>query len=113
MDSIIQKHKDSCYLCGLPGRYDDPLDRHHIFFGKNRKLSEQYGLTVYLHHNSCHIFGKYAVHQNGNNDKLLKSTAQRIAMVKYGWSVEDFIDIFGKSYQYEVKSNDETDGTGA
>ena len=36
-----------CFLCG---RNDtgDPLERHHIFGGANRKKSEKYGLVVYL-----------------------------------------------------------------
>ena len=36
-----------CWLCGRNGA-DDPLDVHHIFGGANRKLSDRFGLTVYL-----------------------------------------------------------------
>lgn len=51
----------SCWLCGRNGTAE-PLDKHHIFGGAYRKKSEKYGLTVYLCHGSCHIFGEKAVH---------------------------------------------------
>lgn len=37
-----------CALCGKPGTYLDPLDKHHIFGGSNRRYSEKYGLVVPL-----------------------------------------------------------------
>ena len=54
---------NTCWLCGSNG-CADPLDRHHIFGGANRKKSERMGLVVYLCHNRCHIFGRYSAHQN-------------------------------------------------
>lgn len=98
MKSIIQPNKDRCFLCGRPAQLFDPLDEHHIFFGGKRKLSEKYGLKVYLHHSSCHIFGENSVHKNSGICKEIQSEAQEIAMQHYGWSVEDFIRIFGKNY---------------
>lgn len=50
-----------CALCGEPGTSLDPLDKHHIFGGSNRRNSEKYGLVVPLHHKECHIFGKQAL----------------------------------------------------
>lgn len=47
-----------CALCGKPGTGLDPLDKHHIFGGSNRRNSERYGLVVPLHHYECHIFGE-------------------------------------------------------
>lgn len=35
-----------CALCGKPGTSLDPLDKHHIFGGSNRRNSERYGLVV-------------------------------------------------------------------
>jgi len=97
MKSIIQQDKERCYLCG---RYacGDALDKHHVFGAANRKNSEQYGLTVYLHHNSCHIFGRLAVHRNYAMNLDIKERAQKAAMEYYGWTVEDFRKIFGKNY---------------
>ena len=97
MESILHFSKRRCYLCGGYANID-PLDKHHIFGGANRKNSEKYGLTVYLHHNSCHIFGKDSVHQNAFISNELKAVAQERAMKHYGWTVEDFRAIFGKSY---------------
>ena len=54
---------NTCWLCGANG-CADPLDKHHIFGGSNRKKSERMGLVVYLCHHRCHIFGKKAVHQD-------------------------------------------------
>lgn len=86
-----------CFLCGRNGLYD-PLDRHHIFGGPNRKKSEKYKLVVYLCHSECHIFGESAVHQNANTMQVIREYGQRKAMRENGWSVEDFIREFGKSY---------------
>ena len=97
MNSIIQKDKSRCYLCGKNSRFE-PIDKHHIFGGANRNKSEEYGLFVYLHHSSCHIFGPNAVHANAENMNALRANAQEIAMKKYGWSKEDFIRIFGKNW---------------
>ena len=86
-----------CFLCGRNGSAD-PLDRHHIFGGPDRKKSEQYGLTVYLCHNTCHIFGREAVHNNAENMLYVKQYGQRKAMREQGWTVQQFINEFGKNY---------------
>ena len=86
-----------CFLCGKNGS-PDPLDKHHIFGGANRKKSERFGLTVDLCHNECHIFGKHAVHNDVNVMQRLHEYGQRKAMEENGWSIEDFIREFGKNY---------------
>ena len=95
--SIIQEDRKHCFLCGMNANLE-PLDCHHVFGGANRNLSEEYGLKVYLHHSKCHIFGKNSVHQNAEVSRRLKAIAQQKAMEYYGWTVEDFRRIFGKSY---------------
>lgn len=96
MKSIIQADKEHCFLCGKNSKSDYfGLDEHHCFGGANRKLSEKYGLKVYLCHGSCHLNG---VHQNNKIDKRVKAIAQKRAMQHYGWTVEEFRKIFGKSY---------------
>ena len=97
MKSILNQRDGYCYLCGRR-EGGDPLDVHHVFYGRNRANSEKYGLTVKLHHNSCHIFGENSVHQNAEVKRKMQADVQREAMKYYGWSVEDFIEIFGKSY---------------
>lgn len=86
-----------CWLCGRNGGAD-PLDRHHVFGGPYRKKSEQYGLVVDLCHHSCHIFGPNAVHQNGDTMRQLRAWGQERAMREQGWSLDEFIRIFGKNY---------------
>ena len=98
MESILQKDKTKCFLCGQ-NACGDHLDKHHVFNGFGlRDKSEEYGLTVYLHHNKCHEYGKNAVHRNAEVMRQLKAFVQEKAMEYYGWSVEDFRARFYKSY---------------
>lgn len=97
MKSIMQQDNTHCFLCGMNANLE-PLDLHHIFNKCDKKKSEKYGLMVYLHHDKCHIFGKNAVHQNAEINNALKAKAQKNAMDYYGWSVDDFRNIFGKNY---------------
>lgn len=96
----------TCWLCGRNGT-EDPLDRHHIYGGANRRKSERYGLTVPLCHCRCHIFGQDAVHRSGDTAARLKAWGQRKAMRAQGWSEEDFRRIFGKSYLTEEYSGEQ------
>lgn len=107
MKSILQTDAEHCFLCCM-NRNLEPLDKHHIFGGAYRNKSEQYGLFVYLHHCKCHIFGEDSAHKNDEISNELKKAAQIAAMRKYGWSIEDFIHIFGKNYisKAENISND-------
>ena len=88
----------TCFLCGEPAQWNDPLDRHHIFGGALRKKSEEYGLVVYLHHNKCHIFGKEAVHNNAMNMLKLKQNGQAKAMAENNRTIEEFRQHFRKNY---------------
>jgi hypothetical protein len=97
MDSILQKDKTKCFLC-KQNACGDPLDKHHVFFGAMRSKSEKYGLTVYLHHNKCHIFGENAVHRNAEVNRKLQAFAQKKAMKVYGWDVDTFRKGFYKNY---------------
>ena len=88
--------EERCWLCGKTG--PEKLDRHHIFGASNRTKSELYGLVVYLCHNSCHIYGKNAVHQNKDTMQRLHEYGQRKAMEENGWTISDFRTMFGKNY---------------
>ena len=96
-NSILQDDNTYCYLCGMNSNLE-PLDLHHVFNKADKKKSEKYGLMVYLHHSKCHIFGKNSVHQNANVNRALKAKAQEKAMEYYGWSADDFRNIFGRNY---------------
>ena len=87
----------TCWLCGKNGA-DEPLDRHHIFGGANRRKSEKLGLVVDLCHGSCHIFGERAAHRCRETAQALHEYGQRLAMERMGWSTADFVREFGRNY---------------
>ncbi|MCM1057908.1 MAG: hypothetical protein NC517_09910 [Firmicutes bacterium] len=99
MKSIMQEKQDhTCYLC-MVLHSDFTAKRtqeHHVIFGTaNRKMSEKYGLKVYLcleHHEN----GREAVHRNAANALLIKKDAQRA--FKERWPELDFRKIFGKNF---------------
>jgi len=88
---------NTCWLCGRNGTAD-PLDKHHIFGGAYRAKSQKLGLTVYLCHHDCHIFGADAAHRNPETMRRLHEYGQRLAMERFGWDEDDFRREFGKSY---------------
>lgn len=92
MQSIIQDIKE-CYVCGCKG----VLHCHHIFGGAKRKLSEEYGLKLWLcpkHHN----MSDDGIHFNKPLDNLVKELAQVKAMNYYSWSLDDWMKIFRRNY---------------
>lgn len=91
-ESILQDDYSFCYVCG---RTSEKLDRHEIFGGPYRQKSKELGLWVMLCHQSCHLNG---VHAFPKHYEYLKQKAQRIAMKHYGWTKEEFIEKFGRSY---------------
>lgn len=91
MKSVIQDRKE-CIVCGSWN-----VEDHHIFFGTGkRKISEEYGLKVWL----CptHHRGTNGVHgKNGHKlDLELKQLGQKAFEWKY--TREEFRERFGKSY---------------
>jgi len=86
-----------CYLCHRNGN-GDPLDKHHVFGGPNRKLSTKYGAVVYLCHDRCHENGPEAVHRNAAVKQKLQCEWQERLMEQNGWDIDDFRLVFGKSY---------------
>ena len=86
-----------CFLCGRNGR-GDRLERHHIFGGARRPLSEKYGLVVYLCGERCHRLGEYSAHQNAEIADYLHKYGQEKAIKENNWTIEQFIEVFGKNY---------------
>ncbi len=91
MKSIIQDRKE-CIVCGSWN-----VEDHHIFFGAaKRKISEKYGLKVWL----CptHHRGTNGVHgKNGHKlDMQLKELGQKAFEWKH--TREEFLERFGKNY---------------
>ena len=81
-ESIIQKERE-CFFCG---RMTD-LDEHHVFGGTaNRRISERYGLKVFLcsyHHRDPQNGAQY----NKEMNLLLKREAQQAFQNIYGHSL--------------------------
>lgn len=98
--SILQdKRGGECYLCKLLLGIDTPAasrEEHHVMHGTaNRRLSEHYGLKVYLcpyHHRT----GPEAVHRCQRTDTALKEMAQRTFEKKH--SHEKWMEVFGRNY---------------
>lgn len=93
-ESIIQQNTGVCYLCKTRG--DGKLDRHEPWGAANRQKSKEYGMWVTLHHFGCHE-GPGSVHEDAALARELRKDAQRAAMLRYGWTREEFIRRFGKS----------------
>lgn len=90
--SIIQRdHR--CYICGRDGHNH----RHEPLGGPLRQKSKALGMWVHLCPD-CHQNGRKAAHRDSKVANWLKRKAQEAAMDRYRWSVEDFINEFGKNY---------------
>lgn len=90
-------------MCGNPNN----IEEHHIFFGNpRRKISEKYGLKVWL----CtkHHRGTNGVHgKNGHElDLKLKEIAQKKYEKKH--TREDFIQLMGKNYVRSAENERES-----
>ena len=96
MKSIMCNGEKECFICHA-FEPTFPIHKHHVIYGTaNRKLSEKYGLWVYLcaqHHNMSNV----GVHSNFPFDVTLKKLAQEKFEQIHG-NREEFIQIFGKSY---------------
>lgn len=89
--SIIQSEK-KCFITGS----ELNLHEHHIMHGTaNRKLSEKYGLKVWLRAD-WHNMASYCVHNDPELDLYLKRVAQKAFEKKY--SHEKWMQVFGKNY---------------
>ena len=108
MKSIMQNCKE-CYICRklvgagmpLPGT---GLEEHHVFGGTaNRRLSERYGLKVWLCH-AHHNEPPEGVHHNKAVMQILHEEGQ-LAFERSHPNL-NFREIFGANYrnvQYQVK----------
>lgn len=93
MESIIQTEK-VCYRTG--STYG--LECHHVYGGNpNRKLSEKYGLKIWLRAD-YHRDTPHCIHKDKEFREKVQHDVQLIAMEHYGWSVDDFRQIFGRSF---------------
>lgn len=87
--------KGECHICHRYGY----VERHHVFGGPNRKLSEKYDI-VYTLCPDCHRNGQHAVHRDWKANLALKREGEVKWMEDTGLGVQDFIKVFGKNYLY-------------
>ena len=87
MAKSIMQRKKVCWFSGA----ERNLHEHHIFGGARRKLSEKYGLKVYL---------RMDLHEKAHSDRetamKLKRAGQRAFEKTH--TREEFMQIFGKNY---------------
>lgn len=91
-NSILQAEK-KCYITGDTNN----LHEHHIFGGSYRKLSEKYGLKIWLRAD-WHNMSNYGIHFNTNLNNGIRAMAQKKAMEHYGWDMQKWLSIFTKNY---------------
>ena len=64
---------------------------------KQRSLSEKYGAVLFLCP-ECHTDGKASVHKNKVIRLWTQEEMQKKLMQENSWTVQDFINIFGRNY---------------
>lgn len=90
--SILQGREKICFITNS----NLNLEKHHIYFGGKRDISDKYGfwvwLTPELHRGTNGVHGK-----NGHDiDLFLKKTCQEAYERKH--SRQEFMDKIGKNY---------------
>lgn len=90
-NTILQCDK-SCYVCGK----QDGLHCHHIYYGRNRKTSDDNGLWCWLCYE--HHEGTAGVHgrDGAKLDMALKQACQKAYESSH--SHEDFLKLIGRNY---------------
>lgn len=92
MKSILQENKE-CYICETTNW----LEEHHVFGGANRKLSEKYGLKIYLCHRH-HNEPPDGIHFDTWLMNRVRQDSQKKFMEHYNKTADEFRQIFGKNY---------------
>lgn len=88
--SIMQTEKQ-CYICGA----QTGLESHHVLAGTaNRKVSEKYGLTVWLCHR--HHTGTDGAQYGKDKNQWLKEEAQKAFERIH--SHDEWMRVIGRNY---------------
>lgn len=97
--SIIHPQRDRhrCLLCMWEGNYREQtgLQKHHVFMGPLRSMSEAEGFFAWL----CpehHTIGSKAVHRN--HDACLKLQQYTQAKYEQTHTRKEFMELTGRSY---------------
>ena len=80
-----------CVICG-----NNATERHHVFGGANRKLSERYDLVIWVcaecHRGTHGIHGKYG---KARAERVKRWGQEKFEIENPG---ESFLKIFGRNY---------------
>lgn len=97
-ESIMQKDRNRCFLCGRPNQPGlNALEEHHCIEGNGRRpISEEYGLKVYVCGITCHREGPNSIHKNEAVALMIKQAAQR--KFEETHSREEWLEKFTKNY---------------
>lgn len=106
--SIIPGEKGRCFLCiKLYGDYSwKPTERHHVFYGPLKNISEEHGFTCHLCQKHHRGVGKCeeAVHSSKKMRKYLCAIFQ--AEYEKTHTREEFIKLIGENYLEEEETDD-------
>lgn len=84
---------ETCFFTNTPSEF---CEVHHIFYGSgHRKLSEKYGMKIYLAPD-YHRGHKNGVHHNREHDLAVKQFGQREFEKRYDHNT--FMKVFGRNY---------------
>lgn len=97
MDKHFSDEYRTCFLCKRTETSYNRLEVHHLYQNGNRNKSDEYGLTVLLCAD-CHRLKPWAAHRSGKTMQYLHEYGQILAQKKYGWTVEEFREVFGANY---------------
>lgn len=93
MQTVLQVEKE-CWFCQTTLYLED----HHIFGGPRRKISEKYGLKVWLCHKHHTGSSTESVHRNYLFSLNLKEIAQRYWENNNLGTRQQFVNKFGRNY---------------
>lgn len=95
MESILIDDAHKCYMCRKEGR----TELHHIYYGKNRKISDKNGFVVHLCRR-CHR-EENGVH--GKNGHLMDIFLKRMCQMEFErtHTRAEFMALIGKNYLEE------------
>ena len=93
MESIIDNDRaDRCYMCHKQGR----TELHHIYFGKNRKISDKHGFVVHL----CRRCHREEIGVHGREGYLMDIHLKKACQLKYEeeHTRQEFMALIGCNY---------------
>lgn len=92
MSKSIMQDEKACYITGRT----DHLHKHHIFGGGRRKISEKWGLWIWLT-GEYHNLSSHGIHFDAKLDRLVKTQCQQRFEELHGHG--QWMKVIGKNYR--------------